>query len=109
MVNAAGGEILVSRLWTEQKLAYTINGHRKGTYWLTYFKMDSGKLTEFNRACRLNDHVLRHLAIRLEPRLVDILVSHASGEKSPDAAPPEETTPAEDADQEGELAAQSES
>jgi small subunit ribosomal protein S6 len=31
-----GGEVLVSRLWNEQRLAYPIKGHRKGTYWLTY-------------------------------------------------------------------------
>ena len=30
-----GGEVLVSRLFVEQKLAYPINGHRKGSIRLT--------------------------------------------------------------------------
>ena len=79
MIQASGGEILVSRLWNEQKLAYPIKGQHKGTYWLTYFRMESTKLAEFNRACQLNDYVLRHLALKVEPRLVDTLVAHASG------------------------------
>ena len=33
-VTKLDGEILVSRLWNEQKLAYLVDGHRKGTYWL---------------------------------------------------------------------------
>ncbi len=54
-ITELGGEILVSRLWAEQKLAYPIKGHQKGTYWLMYFTLDSLRLTELNRACQLNE------------------------------------------------------
>ena len=37
-IKAAGGEVLVSRLWEERRLAYPIAGQRKGTYWLIYFR-----------------------------------------------------------------------
>ncbi len=84
MVEKASGEILANRLWNEQKLAYPINGHRKGTYWLTYFRMDSSELAGFNRACQLNDYVMRHMATKIDPRLVEILVAHARGEKTAD-------------------------
>jgi small subunit ribosomal protein S6 len=80
LVEKCGGEILASRLWNEQKLAYPIRGQRKGTYWLTYFRMDSDKLVEFNRSCRLHDSILRNLTIRVENRLVAPLVAHARGE-----------------------------
>jgi small subunit ribosomal protein S6 len=80
MVESCGGELLASRLWNEQKLAYPIKGHRKGTYWLSYFRMDSGKVGDFNRACQLNDDVLRNLTLKVEPRLVEALVAHARGE-----------------------------
>ena len=73
------GEILVTRLWNAQKLAYPINGNRKGTYWLTYFSMEGTSLTAFERSCRLNDNVMRNLTIKIDPRLVDTLVSHAKG------------------------------
>jgi len=80
LIQGIGGEILVSRLWAEQKLAYPIKGHKKGVYWLTYFRADSLRIKEFNRACQLNENVLRHLALRVDPRLVDALVAHASGQ-----------------------------
>ena len=73
----AGGEMLASRLWSEQKLAYPINGHRKGTYWLTYFKLGSDKLATINRQFQLNEAVLRNLVLVVDDRLVDALVSHA--------------------------------
>ncbi|HAL13427.1 MAG TPA: 30S ribosomal protein S6 [Planctomycetaceae bacterium] len=79
MVTNNDGEILVTRLWNEQKLAYPINGNRKGTYWLTYFSMEGTSLTAFERSCRLNDNVMRNLTIKIDPRLVDTLVSHAKG------------------------------
>jgi len=80
--SSIGGEILVSRLWSEQKLAYPINGNRKGTYWLTYFRLEGSKLTEFERANQLNDNVMRSLTLKIDPRLVDHLVAHAKGEST---------------------------
>jgi len=77
MITDLGGEILVSRLWAEQRLAYPIKGHNLGTYWLAIFNLDTLKLKELNRACQLNDSLLRHLFTRLDARLVDALVAHA--------------------------------
>jgi small subunit ribosomal protein S6 len=77
MITNAGGEILVSRLWAEQRLAFPIKGHNKGTYWLVIFKLDTLKLKELNRACQLNESLLRFLFTRLDARLVDALVAHA--------------------------------
>jgi small subunit ribosomal protein S6 len=93
LVTSNGGEILASRLWNEQKLAYPIKGHRKGAYWLSYFRIDSSQLVKFNRACQLNDSILRHLAIKLDPRLVEPMVAVAKGEV-PAEAPAETSTEA---------------
>ena len=83
IVKSIDGEILVSRLWNEQKLAYAVQGHRKGAYWLAYIKAESTKLTKLNRACKLNEMILRHLAIKLDPRLVEPMVAVAKGEAPP--------------------------
>ena len=101
MVEDCGGTVLASRLWNEQKLAYPIEGHRKGTYWLAYFRMPTDQVAKFNRACQLNDNVLRNLTLKVEPRLVDVLVAHARGETV--AAPEEET--AEASSEQGEATA----
>jgi len=92
LVNRFGGEVLVSRLWQEQKLAYPIGSHKKGAYWLTYFRLDSAKLVELNRELRINETVVRSLTLKVEPRLVDALVEHAKGGQK--ARPATEAAPA---------------
>jgi small subunit ribosomal protein S6 len=92
LVNRFGGEVLVSRLWQEQKLAYPIGSHKKGAYWLTYFRLDSSKLSELNRELRINEAIIRNMTLKVEPRLVDALVEHAKGGQK--ARPATEAAPA---------------
>ncbi len=77
MLEEAGGSVMVSRLWEERRLAFPIKGHRKGTYWLTYFRLDSAELAGVQRQCELNDVILRNLFLKVDPRIVDALVEHA--------------------------------
>ncbi len=91
LVAKCGGEVLVSRLWNEQKLAYPIDGHKKGTYWLTFFRIDAAKLAEFNRELRITESILRQITIKHDPRLVEALVEHATGGGKPKAAEPAPT------------------
>lgn len=77
IIQEAGGEVLVSRLWEERRLAYPIKGHRKGTYWLTYFRLEGTALAGVRRRFQLSDTVLRTLFLKVDPRIVDTLVQHA--------------------------------
>jgi small subunit ribosomal protein S6 len=77
LIEKAGGHMLVSRLWEERRLAYPIKGHRKGTYWLTYFRLESTKLGELKRQCGINEAVVRTLFLKVDPRISEVLVSHA--------------------------------
>ena len=77
MIGKLGGEILASRLWEERRLAYPIDGHRKGAYWLTYFKLESGQLAALTRQCQLSESILRTLFLKVDPRIAEALVSHA--------------------------------
>ena len=108
LLESADGEILASRLWNEQKLAFPIKGHRKGAYWLTYARIESSRLAKLNRSTQLNDSILRHLFVKLEPRLVEPMVAVAKGEV-PAAAEEEaaaEATPAAEAKPEAAAAAE---
>lgn len=78
MAQKFGGEILASRLWEERRLAYPINGQRKGTYWLTYLRLESKELVNLNREISLNESIMRSLVLKVDPRIVDALVSHAT-------------------------------
>jgi small subunit ribosomal protein S6 len=77
MVETLGGEMLVSRLWEERRLAYAIKGQRKGAYWLTYFRLDGGRVADLRRQCRISEDVVRALFLKVDPRIVDALVAHA--------------------------------
>jgi small subunit ribosomal protein S6 len=79
MIEEAGGEVLISRLWEERRLAYPINGQKKGTYWLTYFRLEGPQLPKITRQSELDDNILRSLVLKVDPRIVDALVEHAKG------------------------------
>jgi len=70
-------EIVASRQWDERRLAYSVNGHKKGTYLLTYFKTDGTQLQEIVADCHLSDVVVRELILKVHPKLADHLVTQA--------------------------------
>jgi small subunit ribosomal protein S6 len=77
MITEGKGEVLVSRLWEERRLAYAIKGQRKGTYWLIYFRGPSSMLTGLYRQWEIHDGILRHLVLKVHPHLVDVVLEHA--------------------------------
>jgi small subunit ribosomal protein S6 len=88
MIKAGQGEVLVSRLWEERRLAYAITGQRKGTYWLIYFRGPSSMLTALNREWEINEGILRHLVLKVHPHLVDVVLEHAKAGPAPPAPAP---------------------
>ena len=70
-------EIVAHRQWDERRLAYPVEGHKKGTYLLTYFKSDGSNLKELVADCHLSDVVIRELILKVHPKLVDHLVNLA--------------------------------
>jgi len=94
MIEKLGGEMLVSRLWEDRRLAYPIKGQRKGTYWLTYFRLDSGRLVDLRRQCQITEDILRVLFLKVDPRIVDALVAHAKSAPVPAVGSDEGAKPA---------------
>jgi small subunit ribosomal protein S6 len=90
MIEDAGGEVLVSRLWEERRLAFPIKGHRKGTYWLTYFRAPGSEVKGLERKCHLSETILRALFLKVDPRIVDALIEHAKAGPTTSAPPEEE-------------------
>jgi small subunit ribosomal protein S6 len=78
-ITEAGGEVLVSRLWEERRLAYPIGNQRKGTYWLIYFRSGGPAIVGLNRQYEIHDGILRHLILKVHPQMVEAVLSHASG------------------------------
>lgn len=81
LIESHGGTVLANRLWNEQRLAYPIDGHRKGVYWLSYFNLAGPELGKIERQCVISELIIRHLAIKIDPRLTETLVAMALGER----------------------------
>ncbi len=70
----AGAEVVAHRPWLDGRLAYEIEGKRRGVHYLIYFKMPGAGVTEITRRCKLSELVMRHLVIRHEQTLFDAMV-----------------------------------
>jgi small subunit ribosomal protein S6 len=95
MIEKAGGTLVAHRPWQDGRLAYPIARQRKGLHYLAYFRMPGSGLRDLNRACKLNDTILRHLIIHQPQTLFDAMVAALSGEWTPQQAIPE-AVPADD-------------
>jgi small subunit ribosomal protein S6 len=73
-------EILASRPWDERRLAYPINGHKKGLYYLTYFRTDGKNLLNIERDVALNEMILRSLVLKVDAKHVDTMLAIARDE-----------------------------
>ena len=63
-----GVQIIASRPWDDRKLAYPIDGHKKGLFYLIFYSCESTKLTEMQHDFRLNELILRHLVQLIPPK-----------------------------------------
>ena len=103
-IESMGGTIRVSRLWEERRLAYAINGHKRGTYWLTYFRLATDKVSDLNRQFQINGNIVRFLFQVIDPRLEETLVEHALAgpvHREIETEETEMTPPSFDTDDEG--------
>ena len=76
-------EILASRPWDERRLAYPIKGHKKGLYYLVYFRTEGKNVVNIEHDCSLIETILRALILVLDPKLVDIMLQLARDEHAP--------------------------
>jgi small subunit ribosomal protein S6 len=73
-------EVLASRPWDERRLAYPIKNQKKGLYYLTYFRNDGKGLVNLDHDCKLSELIMRQLIIRVDPKMVDTMLTLARDE-----------------------------
>jgi small subunit ribosomal protein S6 len=73
-------EVLASRPWDERRLAYPVNGHKKGLYYLTYFRTEGKNIKDIERDVALNEVILRSMVLKIDPKHVDTLLAIARDE-----------------------------
>ena len=75
LLSKTGAAVQSDRVWLDGKLAYPIDGRRRGVHFLVYFLGDGIDNTEIARQVRLSDLVLRHIVIRHPEVMWDRLVA----------------------------------
>jgi small subunit ribosomal protein S6 len=66
ILGRAEAEIVICRRWEDRRLAYEIDGRKRGSYWLTYFNAPTDKVVGVERDVQLSEKVLRVLVLRVE-------------------------------------------
>jgi small subunit ribosomal protein S6 len=59
-----GGEIIDTHHLGKKRLAYPIKTRKDGFYFLLYFRLPPGRLSELTGGYRLNDSILRFLIVK---------------------------------------------
>lgn len=61
-----GGEIVSLVKWDERRLAFDIQGNKRGVYFLAYFTAPTSAIASIERDCNLSERMLRALLIRAD-------------------------------------------
>ncbi len=62
----AGAETVSLQKWDERSLAYDVVGKSRGTYILTYFHADPGRISGIERDVQLSESLMRVLVLRTD-------------------------------------------
>src|SRR4029079_14416532 len=80
MLERNNAQILVSRPWDERRLSYPIRNQKKGLYYMTYFSSEGKNVAGIERDCSLVEMILRMMVIKIDPKLVETMLTLARGE-----------------------------
>ncbi len=64
VISKHGGEVFKSESWGRRKLAYVLNKHEKGNYYIMQFKSKPTVVAELEKVCRVIDTVLKFMVVR---------------------------------------------
>ena len=75
-----GATLVQKEKWDERKLAYEIGGHKRATYYLTYFRAPTTALSGIRTDANLSEKIIRHLVMALEEP-IDVHVKKRAEER----------------------------
>jgi small subunit ribosomal protein S6 len=83
LITKHNAEPLAHRPWDERRLSYPISKHKKGLYYLMYFRTEGKNVVNIERDIVLNEMILRSLVIKIDPKLVDTMLALVKSEHAP--------------------------
>ena len=93
VLKRAGAEVVAHRPWADGKLAYEINGMKKGLHYIVMFTMPGSGMKTLVRQSQLSETIIRQMVIRHPQSIFDANVNALTG-----AVPAQQEAPAPDAE-----------
>jgi small subunit ribosomal protein S6 len=87
ILEKAGARVIAHRPWQDGKLAYEIEGRRKGLHYIICFKMVTSGMDIITRQCHLSDTVLRQMIVAHSEQLFNAVVNTISPVEEAPAEP----------------------
>ena len=97
VLKRAGATVVAHRPWQDGKLAYEINGMKKGLHYIVCFTMPGSGMKTLIRQCQLSETIVRQMVITHPQSIFDATVAAISGEALPQVPDMAPSAPAVDA------------
>ncbi len=81
IIEKAGGTVFQAENWGRRRLAYEIQGEKKGAYLLFRFQADGKLIAQLEHQYRLDEAILKFLTVRLEGPVSTTPASGQAGDK----------------------------
>jgi small subunit ribosomal protein S6 len=86
VLTAQGAEICASEDWGSKKLAYKVEKHDRGYYYITYFKAEGKSILELERVYKVTEDVIKFMTLKYEKKVEvkawNQMVDKANGKKN---------------------------
>lgn len=79
VLKKAGATVVAHRPWQDGKLAYEINGMKKGLHYIVCFTMPGTGMKTLTRQCQLSETIVRNMVICQPHEVFDATVAAISG------------------------------
>ena len=86
VLKRAGATVVAHRPWQDGKLAYEINGMKKGLHYIVCFTMPGSGMKTLVRQCQLSETIVRQMVINHPQSIFDATVAAISGTAVPQVA-----------------------
>ena len=80
ILDRCGATIVSFRKWDDRRLAYEVQGNKRGVYFLAYFTAPTSALAEIERRCNLSEELLRMMITSAEHIPAEIIEANEGQE-----------------------------
>ena len=80
ILDRCGATVVSFRKWDDRRLAYEVQGNKRGVYFLAYFTAPTSALAEIERRCNLSEELLRMMITSAEHIPTEIIEANEGQE-----------------------------